>query len=91
MAGGFMSASQEEKQRVLEMIKPLISEKLNMKHCSDCFKVVSHEVQVVAGVNHKLRIQVSDSECIHVKAFESLDGEFTIQQLLEGKSLDETF
>lgn len=89
MAGGYSSASQEEQQRVLEKIVPLLlslSERL-MNYSSKNFKVLSHEIQVVAGVNHKLKIQVSDSECIHVKVFESLDGEFTIQQLSEGQPL----
>ena len=85
MAGG--SVNQPITQEDINLITSLKGEVERVAaRTFDLFEVVAHKTQVVAGVNHKFKVKVGDSEHIHVKVFESLQGQQTVQTVEQGKT-----
>ncbi|EFC50127.1 predicted protein [Naegleria gruberi] len=85
MAGGAHNQPITEESRTLaQSIKAKVEE--ITARTFDIFEVIAHSTQVVAGINHKLKIKVGDSEHVHVKVFESLQGQQTVQSVEQGKT-----
>ncbi|NXM73187.1 CYTB protein, partial [Serilophus lunatus] len=54
-------------------VKPQFESKLN-RNCA-MFTAIVYKTQVVAGINYFIKVQVSDTEYVHLKVFQSLPHE----------------
>lgn len=89
MAGGYTQQEiSGESQEVARFAKPIAEEKAGKTFT--VFEPVQHSTQVVAGINHKLKIKVGDDEYIHVVVYEHFSGQRTVQSVATGKTLQDT-
>ncbi|KFW09172.1 PREDICTED: cystatin-A-like [Eurypyga helias] len=59
-----------EVQLIADKVKPQLE---NMENCTyDIFEAIEYRSQVVAGVNYFIKVQVSETEYVHLKVFEVL-------------------
>jgi hypothetical protein len=77
MPGGYSEPSKDinlQVQQVADEIKPILEEKLDRQQF-DMYKLLEFREQVVAGMIYNFKIQISVSECVHVKVFKPLPHE----------------
>ncbi|XP_039713747.1 cystatin-B [Pteropus medius] len=60
-------------QDITDQVKCQLEEKTKKKY--PIFKAVEFKSQVVAGTNYFIKVQVDDSDFIHIRVFESLPHE----------------
>jgi cystatin-A/B len=53
------------------------------------FEPISYRTQVVAGINYFVKIHVGGGNYIHVRIYEHLNGERTVDGVQENKSLED--
>ncbi|GFN99280.1 cystatin-b [Plakobranchus ocellatus] len=72
MCGGTSDAkpADAEIQTLIETVREQSEEQAAKKH--DLFKAIEYKTQVVAGTNYFVKVQVSDSEFIHLRIFKAL-------------------
>lgn len=69
--GGYSGHSDLAKgQEVADAIRAHVEERLG--HPASVYTVLDCKQQVVAGTNYKLKIQVGEAECAHVRVFQAL-------------------
>ncbi|KFP70579.1 PREDICTED: cystatin-A [Acanthisitta chloris] len=75
MTGGLSDAeaATPEVQQIVSQVKPQFESKEN-KNCA-MFKAIEYKTQLVAGVNYFIKVQVSDTDYVHLKVFQSLPHE----------------
>lgn len=62
-----------EVQHMVDEVKPQFESKEN-RTCG-IFKAIVYKTQVVAGINYFIKVQVSDTDYVHLKVFQSLPQE----------------
>ncbi|NXN45195.1 CPI1 inhibitor, partial [Rhinoptilus africanus] len=62
-----------EVQRIANEVKPQFESKENRKY--GIFNAIIYRTQLVAGINYFIKVQVSDSEYVHLRVFQSLPHE----------------
>ncbi|XP_060226315.1 cystatin-A-like [Meriones unguiculatus] len=60
-----------EIQEIVDKIKPQLEEQTNEKY--ETFKAVEYKSQVVAGINHFIKVDVGGGRYIHVRAFSGIN------------------
>lgn len=68
MAGGFHQQDIDDSvRRAAESVRQGVESQLG--YSPVVYEVLQAERQVVAGTNYKLKVRVSDSECVHLLVF----------------------
>ncbi|XP_005146710.3 cystatin-A [Melopsittacus undulatus] len=82
MPGGLSEAkpATPEIQHIVDEVKTQFESRVN-RTCG-MFKAIVYKTQVVAGINYFIKVQVSDTEYVHLRVFQSLPQEN------QGPSLD---
>ncbi|XP_004429704.1 PREDICTED: cystatin-B [Ceratotherium simum simum] len=62
-----------ETQAIADQVKSQLEEKENKKF--PLFKAVEFRSQVVAGMNHFIKVQVGDDDYVHIRVYERLPHE----------------
>lgn len=72
MCGGFGGAkmANEDVQVIAAAVKDQAETRLNSKF--DMFVAHSYKTQVVAGTNYSIKVQVGETQYIHIKVFKPL-------------------
>ncbi|KAL3936619.1 MAG: hypothetical protein SGARI_002478 [Bacillariaceae sp.] len=77
LAGGHSQPSKEISpriQKIADDVKPQLEEKLGRPSFPE-YQLLEFRQQVVAGMIFHFKIQISSSECVHCKVFQSLPHE----------------
>jgi hypothetical protein len=77
LAGGHSEPSKEitpQIQKIVDDIQPVLEEKLGRRNFQE-YILREYRQQVVAGMIYHFKIQVSPSECVHVKVYQPLPHE----------------
>ncbi|PRP78314.1 cystatin-B-like [Planoprotostelium fungivorum] len=69
---------------VANRVKSQVEEKTSRTFST--YQTHSYAKQVVAGMNYFIKIKVGDNEFIHVRVFRSLQAEYSVHGLQEGKT-----
>jgi cystatin-A/B len=91
MVGGYgeVKVATDEIKALCEEIRPEAETKLGKTF--GIWEPVSYRTQVVAGINYKIKIRVSDYEFIHLTLFKPLQQEpMEISELTEGHNESES-
>ncbi|NXK23458.1 CYTA protein, partial [Arenaria interpres] len=72
MTGGLSDAqpATPEIQRIANEVKPQFESKENRTY--GIFNAIKYRSQLVAGVNYFIKVQVSDTDYVHLRVFEAL-------------------
>ncbi|XP_027740996.1 cystatin-B-like [Empidonax traillii] len=75
MTGGLSDTKEAtpEIQHIVNQVKPQFESKEN-RSCA-MFTAIVFKTQVVAGINYFIKVQVSDTEYVHLRVFQSLPHE----------------
>ncbi|KFO86113.1 Cystatin-A [Buceros rhinoceros silvestris] len=79
-----------EVQHIVDQVQAQFQSKLNRTY--SMFKAIEYRSQVVAGTMYYIKVQVSDTEYVHLKVFESLPYEHQGPSLVSfqtGKTRDD--
>ena len=57
-------------QEIVDSVKPTIE--INAGQSFSQFNAISYKTQVVAGTNYKIKVQVGDTDYVHVTVFKPL-------------------
>uniref|UniRef100_A0A8C3JKN1 Cystatin domain-containing protein n=1 Tax=Calidris pygmaea TaxID=425635 RepID=A0A8C3JKN1_9CHAR len=92
MTGGLSDTqpATPEIQRIADEVKPQFESKEN-RTC-EIFKAIKYRSQVVAGVNYFIKVQVSDTDYVHLRVFEALPFEnqgLKLDGIQTGKTRDD--
>ena len=77
LAGGHSEPPKEinpRVQKIADDVKPQLEEKLGRASFAE-YQLLEFRQQVVAGMIYHFKIQISPSECVHCKVFQSLPHE----------------
>jgi len=70
IVGGYADAGADEAQTVANAVRSDIERSLG--HPAALFTVLQSRTQVVAGTNYRLKVQVAETECVHVRVYQPL-------------------
>ncbi|KAM9565688.1 cystatin-A [Guaruba guarouba] len=92
MPGGLSEAkpATPEIQHIVNQVKPQFESKENRTYGT--FKAIVYKTQVVAGTNYFIKVQVSDTDYVHLRVFQSLPHENEGPSLVDfqtGKTRDD--
>jgi len=73
--------------QICEQIREELEQKSGSKY--DDFTAVSYKSQLVNGVNYFIKVRVSDSQHIHIRAHKAFDGNITLHSYQLNKTVDE--
>ncbi|CAM9684026.1 unnamed protein product [Bubo scandiacus] len=60
-------------QHIINQVKPQFESRVNRTY--GIFQAIVYRTQVVAGINYFIKVQVSDTEYVHLRVFQSLPHE----------------
>lgn len=91
MCGGFgqVNDADDSTRAMCNEVKTKIEAHLNAKY--DTFEPIKYTTQVVAGTNYKIKVQVGDSDYIHIKIHKPLPcngTELSVMEATSGHSLE---
>lgn len=89
MPGGLTGArpADEGIQAIADEMRGRVEEKLGRALAE--YKAVSYATQVVAGVNYFIKVQVSSTECVHIRVYQDLQQHRSLTAVQDGKTLDD--
>ncbi|XP_014812780.1 PREDICTED: cystatin-A-like [Calidris pugnax] len=92
MTGGLSDTkpATPEIQDIANKVKPQFESKENRTY--GIFKAIKYRSQVVAGVNYFIKVQVSDTNYVHLRVFEALPVEnqgLKLESFQTGKTRDD--
>lgn len=90
IVGGYADAGADEAQTIANAVRSDIEQRLG--HPAVLFNVLQSRTQVVAGTNYRLKVQVSETECVHVRVYQPLPHTHlgpTVKDFKAGKTLEE--
>lgn len=70
IAGGYSSGDTGEAQQIADSVRAEVER--NLGHPAEMYTVLDCKTQVVAGVSYKMKIQVAETECVHVRVLQPL-------------------
>ncbi|XP_071424688.1 cystatin-A-like [Pithys albifrons albifrons] len=79
-----------EVQRITNKVKLQLEVRVNRRY--DIFRAICYRTQVVAGVNYLIKVQVADTEYVHLRVYEALPPEDECPALVRfqtGKTRDD--
>ena len=71
--------------QMTNILKPMVEKQMSRSFKN--FDLIEHTTQVVNGVMHKMKIKVSEDECLHLRVVENHSGGLTINDITPGKHM----
>ncbi len=90
IVGGYSNSGADDAQSIANAVRSDIERSLG--HPAPMFQVLQSRTQVVAGTNYRLKIQVAETECVHVRVYQPLPHTHmgpSLKDFKGGKTLEE--